>query len=393
MKPAIATYGAASDTNNNFVEADYSLSTGLTGNKSSKYLATGLTPNGSGLAASSAAMFVYMTGTTTNDATGCCQIGAYEGGRHFGLYLRNGTGNLGKQDTLMNSFTAYWGGQVPKDYKGFFGFSTVGSQLMSYRNGAGTNAATAAVGATLCFRPLYVMARNNIGVTDQYSGGSIGAYVVSDGLSASECKTLYELMQTFQTSLGRAYSPSVTDISCWGDSLTPGVVTLMQEALFSSGQSVRQLGVGGETSTQVKTRLLADPAGKSGINIIWVGTNNITATSTVLADVADMVADLDSSEYIIVTPLPNIDSTDWIGGADRAAIEATIDGLLDAYPNNSFDALTYLQGYGTGTGQDATDVTNGIVPSSLRDGTLHLNTGGSNRMSIGLRDFITAKGW
>jgi len=90
-------------------------------------------------------------------------------------------------------------------------------------------------------------------------------------------------------------------IAWWGDSMTDGGIgggeprTALADALNTP---VYNGGVGGETSTQIETRMLADSVFNNAPNttLICAGHNNYTQTATVLSDIADMVAHLNTDD-------------------------------------------------------------------------------------------------
>ena len=108
-------------------------------------------------------------------------------------------------------------------------------------------------------------------------------------------------------------SPSLADdflaTATWGDSLTAGSGGTPYPTVFQSISGIKTSngGVGGETSSQIKVRMLAATNTHTQPTIIWAGRNNYSATSTVLADVASMVSALaaagNTDKYLVLSVL------------------------------------------------------------------------------------------
>lgn len=113
---------------------------------------------------------------------------------------------------------------------------------------------------------------------------------------------------------GAGWGP-VAKLVWWGDSMVEGFSGNRQyntliSRLNPNTQGV-MAGLGGDESTDVKIRFLADTITKSAVwkNIIWVGHNNPTETATVLADVAAMVAALGHTNYVVMGVMVTSDVT------------------------------------------------------------------------------------
>lgn len=96
------------------------------------------------------------------------------------------------------------------------------------------------------------------------------------------------------------------EVVAWGDSLTYGTGGDGQSwpswfTQLSNGTKVLNKGVGGQTSTQIKERMLAEKELHGKFTVIWAGRNNaFDQKGTVQADIAAMVAALGSSNYLVV---------------------------------------------------------------------------------------------
>jgi lysophospholipase L1-like esterase len=170
----------------------------------------------------------------------------------------------------------------------------------------------------------------------------------------------------------------------WGDSLTAG-----QGSTGGSGsndayphrfealarRSVLNKGVAGETSTQIKDRLVAVPLLATRPSIIWAGRNNLSSPSTVVADIATMIAALGHSNYLVLSVLNG--SGEATGSANYTDIATINTALASTYGARYVDVRSHLVSlYNPGDPTDVTDHANDIPPTSLRSDTLHLNDAG-----------------
>lgn len=175
------------------------------------------------------------------------------------------------------------------------------------------------------------------------------------------------------------------NIAYWGDSLTvggqgynPTTVSQVQQLI---GYNYYNGGIAGETSTQIRTRMIAATDKYNWTTVIWAGQNNHNATSTVLSDIATMVAALTHTRYLIVGILH--DATYVTGSSDHTNINTINSSLSSTYGVRFIDADALVKAQSTGAGQDATDISNGVIPQSQRattdDGStydpLHLGLG------------------
>lgn len=164
-------------------------------------------------------------------------------------------------------------------------------------------------------------------------------------------------------------------IYCWGDSLTRGTGSTGESDYTSylstlTGYNFVNKGVPGETSTQIKTRFDAEPATyKYGV-IFWVGRNNYSDPTTVLADIAAMVAKLPHTNYLIVGIIK-------AHGEGCCPVEDLNTSLAAAYPGRFVALQDYLvESYDSGQPQDVADHADGKLPWSLLSDWLHLNNKG-----------------
>jgi hypothetical protein len=181
--------------------------------------------------------------------------------------------------------------------------------------------------------------------------------------------------------------PLLRDIYCWGDSTTFTTRSDWVERLASdTGLTTYNRGVNGESTDQIQARFdaaIADSAIRRSVHIIMTGRNdlgawndaafNYTKPNELLAKWAAMVASIGHSNYLIMPPWPDNDSSgEWSGGGRRTQIDYLYAQGLATYGirfrNNlvGLDALNkgFLD-WGNGTAQDNTDIGRGVPPDSL----------------------------
>lgn len=169
----------------------------------------------------------------------------------------------------------------------------------------------------------------------------------------------------------------------WGDSLTRGSGSSGSTHTYPyllaavSRHYVDNYGVGGETSTQIKTRMLADTAKHIYPTIIWAGRNNYTSQATVEADIAAMVAALGHTRYLVLSVLNQDTALEYSGGSEYAKIAALNAALSATYGARYVDVRSYLVSlYNPLDAQDVIDHGHDVPPTSLRSDGLHLNDAG-----------------
>lgn len=184
---------------------------------------------------------------------------------------------------------------------------------------------------------------------------------------------------TARNNLGLAYATTADvtalgySIAMWGDSLTAPASQLAD----MSGYTVYNGGVGGETSTQIKTRMLAATNKHSWPTIIWAGRNNYTSPTTVKADIASMVAALGNSNYLVLSILNGEYANEYSGQSGYVTMMQLNSDLETTYGSRYVDVRSYLvSNYNSGAPQDVIDYGHDIVPDSLRIDNIHLTTEG-----------------
>jgi len=172
---------------------------------------------------------------------------------------------------------------------------------------------------------------------------------------------------------------NATNIDCWGDSLTQGEGTLGAsypgQLATLTNANIWNDGIEAQTSTQVKARFDAAPGRHSYGSVIWVGKNDVLqglSMTTLKANIAAMVSALGHDRYLVLGVTPS--ATDTTGTAAATTINTLNSELATIYGERFIDVAVLLKTKGTGTGQDATDVANGLIPASLRVDAHHFST-------------------
>lgn len=177
-----------------------------------------------------------------------------------------------------------------------------------------------------------------------------------------------------------------TDVYCWGDSFfggAGGATKIPDQMVVASKFNIVNKGVGGETSTQIKDRLVADVANYSKSVIIWAGRNNFNSPATVKADIATMVSTIGHTRYLVVSIFNGDSASEWIGGADYNTIKQLNADLKAIYGSKYVEARDYIVSLHNNSAQDLIDFSHDVSPVSLRNtgDPLHLNSTGNSLVS------------
>lgn len=181
-----------------------------------------------------------------------------------------------------------------------------------------------------------------------------------------------------------AIDGSIANLAAWGDSLTQGIGAPAADSYPSDltgslGYAVFNGGVSGNTSTQIRTRMIADTTKVGWPVIIWAGRNNWRAPAIVEDDIAAMVASLGHTHYFVLS-VPNGDvSTEWAGGVDYAGIMKLNANLEATYADRFIDVRALLVArFDPALPQDVIDHGHDVPSASLRRAAdwLHYNAAG-----------------
>ncbi|MFF0919078.1 hypothetical protein ACFYE8_05175 [Rhizobium leguminosarum] len=201
-------------------------------------------------------------------------------------------------------------------------------------------------------------------------------------------------------------NPRLRNIVCFGDSFTELAYltnpadhwpAILQTTL---GRKVSDQGIGGQTSTQVTDRSIADVDYTDRGHIFFCGTNGPGSGHTVLSDIQAAVAALPAGTKYLVLPSFNSD-TERAGSAGYINKMANNAAVAAAFPNNYLDIRSMLialslpgQPY-----QDSAAITNDVLSSQLRffNGTstdaLHPNALCVSIYAQMIADRLIADGW
>ncbi|MDB5539301.1 MAG: hypothetical protein JWQ89_1028 [Devosia sp.] len=189
-------------------------------------------------------------------------------------------------------------------------------------------------------------------------------------------------------------------VAAWGDSLTVGngattaaaKYPAVAAAAFAPDRAVANRGVGGDTSTQIRTRFLADSTLRRRTAWIWAGRNNYSDPTTVKADIAAMVAALPHTRFL-VAGIPNGNyATEYLGQPGYNAIIALNADLAALYGPRYVNVRGALVAAANPV-TDATDIANDVVPGTLRSDNIHLNDAGYATVAAAFKAANDAMGW
>jgi lysophospholipase L1-like esterase len=197
------------------------------------------------------------------------------------------------------------------------------------------------------------------------------------------------------------------NITAWGDSLTDGQPFTRAEsyptqlAALMPDRVVTNEGVGGETSSQVVARMLADTAHRHDVTLLWMGRNNLGNPDQILRDIATAVKSLGTNRFLILAVLNgDFGGTEAKGSPGYDNIVALNAALAVRYPGNYLDIRSYLVSqYDASNSQDVVDHAHDIPPTSLRAhlnggvDAVHLGPAGNALVARRVAGFITGRGW
>lgn len=135
-------------------------------------------------------------------------------------------------------------------------------------------------------------------------------------------------------------------------------------------------GVGGQTSTQIKNRMVSAYTLHGYPTTIWAGRNNTESPETVKADIATMVGMLATDNYIVLSIFPSAEFQEQSGGANKSRLDTLNADLAVIYGSKFLDTRALLQANGNGSGDDNAAIAADLIPVSLRSDATHLNAAG-----------------
>jgi lysophospholipase L1-like esterase len=134
--------------------------------------------------------------------------------------------------------------------------------------------------------------------------------------------------------------------------------------------------------------------------VIWAGRNNLTDPTAVLRDVAAMAARTITGKFLVLSVLnAGLSAAEVRNAANWVNIKQINDGLAAAYGQRYIDIRRYLIDNGltdagiTPTAQDTTDISNDVVPASLRSDNIHLTAAGYTIVGQQVYARMQSLGW
>ncbi|OGX91100.1 hypothetical protein BEN49_05515 [Hymenobacter coccineus] len=219
----------------------------------------------------------------------------------------------------------------------------------------------------------YVPATKAVGTTTYYA-----SQVVGNCESARTPLTVTVVAPPRMPTPIAALAINGSNIAAWGDSFTDSNYGRYPQTLAQlSSYAVYNGGVGGQTSVQVKDRMVADVAKHTWPTIIWVGRNDAGNPAQVQASIAAMVAALAHTDYLVLSVCNG--EGEGKGTAAYGQITTLNSALAQTYGRHYLNVRSYLVSeYDPNDAQDTADYTADIPPHSLRQDFLHPNVAGSD---------------
>lgn len=283
--------------------------------------------------------------------------------------------------------TGTLGPMIVGAYPGHSMYSRTGSATWrGYAQGedvaGGVDASAAAQNATL-----KLLFTDGVG----YGVNPLAAAHFGAALTAAEVVSLRNALTTYLTGISTIKRPCVG----WGDSLTiggqggaTGRYPYLLARIPTPNRVVVNKGVAGNTSTQVKDRMLLDTTYKADTHLLWAGRNNINSFA-IKFDMNAMVQALPHSRYLIgeITPSAADDSP------TKDLIVSINNELAAIYGSRFVRFMSALQAANDGSANDLADVAAGLIPRSLRTDDLHLNTAGQTIIANLWQNALVGMGW
>lgn len=174
--------------------------------------------------------------------------------------------------------------------------------------------------------------------------------------------------------LVRAEPPPLVDVTInsehFGDSITEGSAGgagdnwVTRLSVWMDGVQDNE-GVGGQTSTQIKDRVIAQSAGDlAKMHTLMMGTNNASAVSTILADYATSVAAI-TGETLVLGPIGSGNMLGTMGYLNRVT-----ESLRETYGDNFLNVQHIFREQGPFT-TDLNAVRAGTMPAAMMADATH----------------------
>ena len=205
--------------------------------------------------------------------------------------------------------------------------------------------------------------------------------------------------------------PATGSVAC---STTTGIPTVNGSAIAATiagvngslsysggGQLFTRTAAGMATTVPVGTVVALDTSDVYAYNtqLIWAGRNDtVPRVATTLANIASIVGMSTTGKAVVLSVL-NM-STEIMGTAGYNDIIAINAALSTTFGAQYLDVRSYLASAQaltdaglTATGQDTTDIANGVIPTQLRIDSLHLTAAGYTLVASQVQTKLTALGY
>lgn len=224
--------------------------------------------------------------------------------------------------------------------------------------------------------------------------GCTGCEVIANKMTALDNSTThYPASSAVLTAVTKARADSAdaitanTTVAAWGNSLTYGfgsskpiVTSYPGQLSLLTGYNVVNLGISGQTSTQITARFLADTIHRNLPTIIEVGRNDLPDTSVIHSNLASIISALNAvgnNRYLIITILNKNTSSEYSGTSLYNTIVSVNNYTKTLYPGHVLawrDSL--VAHYNPSLPQDVIDHGHDVPPTSLTYDGLHENNAG-----------------
>ena len=199
-----------------------------------------------------------------------------------------------------------------------------------------------------------------------------------------------------------AEEAAVEPVECWGDSLTAGSTgspghdfPAVLHTVFHR-QAINR-GVAGETSGQVRARMVSSESADRPRNVvIWVGHNDVLERpDETERNIADMVSTLPHGSHYLVLGMLNKDVSRERRGGDRYGPILALNQRLSAtYGTHYLPVREILVASADAASiDDAVAAKADVVPPSLRTDSLHLDDQGEAFVAVAVESAIRRGGW
>ncbi len=190
----------------------------------------------------------------------------------------------------------------------------------------------------------------------------------------------------------------LSEVACWGDSLTDGVEGAMPwpEVLTREIDPWRWLdnrAVGGSNSIDCRQLLLATTERHDWVNVLWTGRNNSFDEPQVMADLRSMVDALPPPKRFLVLSILT-SRLELRGTTTYQHITSLNSWMETTWPERYLDVRRLLiDAYDPASPTDVLQHDGDTVPESLRIDGLHLNTVGNRLVARAVAGRLAELGW